>query len=201
MQKINQILNVVIFTSASLLAASYFLPVEGTWAPWQGWRGYYLSSGELVSGFNVGLIEVFPYAAGVMILLIPALLRWPKICIIKLAIFSAVWIISLVYGGTSDVWDVSLKFPKLWLILKILFIHIFVVFVIFALRGPRKKVAVLTFAAILAVSSILHQACSIAWYLLEDGLLLNIGSVTGVTSATTLFVALLIQRQLYSIKP
>ena len=82
-----------------------------------------------------GLIEVFPYAAGVMILLTMALLRWPRICIIKLSLFSAIWIISLVYGATSDTWNVSLKLPKLWLILEALLIPIVVVLLILADRA------------------------------------------------------------------
>ena len=75
-------------------------------------------------------------------------------------------------------------------------IVIVVIFLIFALRGTRQKVAVLTFAMILAFSSILQQAYSIAWFFLEDGLLLNIGSVTGITAASVIFISLLFQRQL-----
>ena len=83
------------------------------------------------------------------------------------------------------------------MILTILLVPFLVFIVVLALRTSLNQITVLTFAAILAVSSILYQSCSIAWYLIEDGLLLNIGSVIGVTSATTLFVALLIQRQIF----
>jgi len=71
-----------------------------------------------------------------------------------------------------------------------------VIVVILSLRKSRKKTTVLTFAAILAVSSLLYQACSIAWYLLEDSLLLNIGAVIGVAAAAVLLVALMTQRQI-----
>ena len=64
-------------------------------------------------------------------------------------------------------------------------------------KKARRQTAILTLAILLAISSILRQACSIAWYLLEDGLLLNIGSVTGVTAATVVLLGLMIKRQIY----
>ena len=72
-----------------------------------------------------------------------------------------------------------------------------VVIMILALWKLRKKIVVLTLAAILAAGSILQQACSIAWYRLEDELFLNIGSVTGVAAGAVLFVALLVQKQVH----
>ncbi len=83
------------------------------------------------------------------------------------------------------------------MILAVLLIPSLVFIVVLTLRKSQNKIGVLTFASILAVSSVLYQLCTIAWHLIEDGVLLNIGSVTGVTSATTLFVALLVQRQLF----
>jgi len=198
MEKTVHILIVIIFVSAFLLSATYFLPVEGSWSPSDAWHGYYEASGNYIAGFNVGLIEVFPFAVGIFILLTLALLRWPKICISKLTIFSTVWILSLALEVNYIFWNPSsYKLSKLWIILFALFVPFFVFILVLALRKSLNQIAVLTFAVILAFSSILYQLVSITWYLIEDGLLLNIGSVTGVTSATTLFVALLIQRHIF----
>jgi len=200
MQRINKILKAVIFTSGSLLAITYFLPVEASWAPLHAWHGYYNTFGEFIEGFNVGLIEVFPYAVGIMTLLATILLRWPKVCLVKFSIFSILWIISLTYEINRIMWNQSsYNFPKVWLILLFLFIPLVVLALIFTLRKSQKKTAVLKFAMILVLSSILFQTGSIVWYLLEDGLLLNIGSVTGMVSATTLFIAFLIKIQLTSV--
>ena len=197
MKDIKRLLNIIIFISCLFLVTSYFLPVEASWSPQQAWRGYYDPGGEFVAGFNVGLIEVFPYAVGIMISLAMVLLRWPKICIVKLAIFSTIWIISLGYEVNHILSNPSsYKLPNLWLILTALLVPSVVIVVILSLRKSRKKTAVLTFAAILTVSSILYQACSIAWYLLEDSLLLNIGAVIGVSAASVLLVALMTQRQI-----
>ncbi len=198
MEKTVHILIVIIFISAFLLAVSYFIPVEESWSPSDAWHGYYEASGNFVAGFNVGLIEVFPFGVGIIILLTLALLRWPRICIVKLAIFSTVWILSLALEVNYIFWNPSLyRLSKLWIILAALLVPFLVFILVLALRKSLNQIAVLTFATILALSSILYQLFSIAWYLIEDGQLLNIGSVTGVTSATTLFVVLLIQRQIF----
>lgn len=198
MEKTVHVLRVIIIISAFLLAASYFLPVEESWSPSDAWYGYYEASGNIVAGFNVGLIEIFPFAVGIFILLTLALLRWPRICIVKLAIFSTAWVLSLALEVNYIFWNPTLyKLSKLWIILFALFVPFLVFIVVLTLRKSLNQIAILTFAAILALSSILYQLISIAWYIIEDGILLNTGSVTGVTSATTLFVALIIRGQIF----
>lgn len=60
MQKVAQLTNVLIVVSCLILAASYFLPAEGTWAPVDAWDGYYVGD-EFVTGFNVVLIAALPF--------------------------------------------------------------------------------------------------------------------------------------------
>jgi len=131
-------------------------------------------------------------------LLTLALLRWPRICIIKLAIFSTLWVLSLALEVNYIFRNPSLyRLSKLWITLAALLVPFLVFILVLVLRKSLNQIAVLTFATILALLSILYQLVSITWYLIEDGLLLNIGSVIGVTSATTLFIALLIQMQIF----
>ena len=77
MDKTKNLLNVIIVICSLLLAVSYFLPTEASWSPSDAWHGYYDSAAEFVSGWSDGLVEIFPYAAGLIILLVLALSRWP----------------------------------------------------------------------------------------------------------------------------
>ncbi len=197
MQSTKRLLSITIIACCLLLAASYFLPTEALWSPSDAWQGYYLSSGQFVSGLNIGLVEVFPYAVGAIVLLILAILRWHRICTAVLVIFSTAWIVSLVYEVISIVRSDSYKFTNLWLTLAIVIIPSFVITMILTLWKAPKATTVLTFVAIMAAGSILQQTVSIAAYRLEDELFLNIGSVTGVTAGAVLFVSLLVQRQIH----
>ena len=197
MQSVRRLLNITIMICCLLLGVSYFLPTEASWSPSDAWYGYFEASGEFVTGLNIGLVAVFPYTLGLIVLLVLAMLRWCKAGTVVLAAFSASWIVSLVYEVIRIVGTVSYKFPNLWLILAIVIIPSFVIIMILTLWKAPKATTVLAFAAILAIGAVLQQACSIAWYLLEDELLMNIGSVTGVTAAAVLFISLLVQRQIY----
>lgn len=64
----NGLLNTLMIISCLVLATSYFLPVEREWAPVDAWLGYY-SGEQFISGFNIGLVEVFPLGVGLIILL------------------------------------------------------------------------------------------------------------------------------------
>ena len=194
MDRVKSLLNLTIVICSLLLAASYVLPTEASWSPSDAWYGYYNASGEFVSGWNVGLVEVFPYAAGIIILLVLALLRWPKVAASLIMAFSIVWFASAVYEELGVAHHSSHRFPYLWSILTLLIAVPALAFAILVLWKLRTKARVLTLAAALAAVAILQQAYSIAWYLPKDRLLLNIGSVTGVTAAAVIFVALLVRR-------
>ncbi len=196
MDKVKNLLNVIIVLCSLLLAASYFLPTEASWSPSDAWYGYYNTAGDFVSGFNVGLVEIFPYAAGLIILLVLALLRWPTVGAFFIMGFSIVWLVSAAYEELGVADHLSHRFPNLWPILLVLIAVPASALALLVLWKFRTQARVLTLAAILAAVAILHQAYSIAWYLLEDRVLLNIGSVTGVATAAVIFVGLLVQRQI-----
>jgi len=196
MDKIKNLLNVIIVVCSLLLAASYFLPTEASWSPSDAWYGYYDSAGEFVSGWNVGLAEIFPYAAGLIILFVLALSRWPTVGAGLIMGFSVVWFASTVYEVVGDSSFSSHRFPYFWPLLTVLIAVPALALGILVLFKFRTKVRLLTLATLLAIVAIIHQAYSIAWYLLEDRLFLNIGSVTGVAAAAIIFVSLLIQRQI-----
>ena len=196
MDKIKSLLNVIIVICSLLLAVSYFLPTEASWSPSDAWYGYYNAAGEFVSGLNVGLVEIFPYAAGIVILLVLALLRWPKVGALLIMGFSIVWFASAVYEEVGVADCLSYRIPNLWPILTLLIAIPGLAFAILVLWKFRTQARVLTLATIMVAVAIVHQAYSITWYLLEDRLFLNIGSVTGVTTAAVIFVSLLIQRQI-----
>ncbi|MCD4700045.1 MAG: hypothetical protein K8R91_05695 [Phycisphaerae bacterium] len=191
------LLGVIFVISALLLAASYFLPVEASWSPWDACHGYYLG-GEFVKGPNVVLSGAAPYAAGMVILLALVLMRRPKAGVLVIVGFASVWLLSITWTVIGLAGLPSLEFPRLWPALAILLIPPIVVMLLLSLMRFKKKTTVLTLATILAMASIFQQACSIAIFLLEDGLLLNVGSVTGMMVATALFVALLCQSQIHS---
>ena len=195
MKNIDRLLNVIIIMSCLLLIISYFLPVESSWSPIDAWEGYYIGEGEFVEGINVGLIEVFPYAVGLIILISLSLFKKPIADISIIIIFSIVWATSLEIEVLRFVRNEYCRFPVLWLGLAASIIPVLLISIILVLWKVRGKKVILTLAVILAVSSILQQACSILWFLLEDNLLLNYGSVTGMSTAAVLLVALLIKRQ------
>lgn len=195
MKNINRLLNLIIIISCLLLIISYFLPVESSWSPRDAWYGYYNAVGQIIKGFNVGLIEVFPYAVGLIILIALALIKIPIAGILIIIAFSIAWIISVVLEVVSIIGTEFYKFTKLWLAMAASIIPVVLISIIMVLWKTRGKKVILTLAVILAASSILQQVCSILWFLLEDNLLLNIGSVTGMSAAAVLLVALLIKRQ------
>lgn len=180
-----RLLNTVIIISGLVLATSYFLPVEGEWAPVDAWLGY-CSGGEFVSGFNIGLVEAFPFAVGVIVLLAMALCRWPKVSFFAMVVFAMAWVISVVLEVSRIVRSPYLEFQSLWLALAVVIILGIVIISLVCLRGSPHMTRHIRLGAILATWSILQQSYSIAYYLLEDRLLLNIGSVTGVAAAVLL---------------
>ncbi len=195
MKDINRLLNVIIVISCLLLIISYFLPVESSWSPRDAWYGYYDAGGQIVKGFNVGLIEVFPYAVGVIILITLAISKIPIAGVLIIILFSIAWVTSSVLEVVSVTGTEYYKFTKLWLGLAASIIPVVLISIILVLWKVRGKKVITTLAIILVVSSILQQVVSILWFLLEDNLLLNIGSVTGMSAAAVLLVALLIKRQ------
>jgi len=194
MKDINRLLNVIIVISCLLLIISYFLPVESSWSPRDAWYGYYDAGGQIVKGFNVGLIEVFPYAVGVIILITLAISKIPIAGVLIIILFSIAWVTSSVLEVVSVTGTEYYKFTKLWLGLAASIIPVVLISIILVLWKVRGKKVITTLAIILVVSSILQQVVSILWFLLEDNLL-NIGSVTGMSAAAVLLVALLIKRQ------
>jgi len=195
MLSLKKLLSGVSVVSCLVLAMSYFLPAAGVWAPVDAWRGYY-SGGEFITGFNLGLVEVFPFGAGAIVLLTLALYKRPKVGFITMVIYAALWVVSLVCELVRIAAGGAYSFGNLWLITGVVIIPGVVVVTIMCLRKSQATIAVLTMTAALACSSILQQSCSIAWYLIEDKLLLNIGSVMGLSAAATLFVSRLYVRVL-----
>lgn len=199
----NGLLNTVMIISCLVLATSYFLPVEREWAPVDAWLGYYIGEhGEqFISGFNIGLVEVFPFGVGLIILLAFALSRCPKVGFFAMVLFAIVWIISVLLEVIRIVRNPNYEFRFLWLVLAVVIILAMIIISLLCLRRPLHMTSVLRLCAILATCSILQQSGSITYYLLEDRLLLNIGSVTGVAAAATLLVSLLSIRLLKSERP
>ena len=70
MKKAEYFLNATLIVSSLVLALTYFLPVEASWAPFDAWKGYLEpSTGRFVQGLSISLFEVFPYAVGIIVLL------------------------------------------------------------------------------------------------------------------------------------
>jgi len=196
MQKVTQLTNVLIVVSCLILAASYFLPAETWWSPFDAWRGYYVGD-EFVKDFNMALIETFPFGVGVIVLVALALSRRPLASVVALVVFAFAWGISLVWEVSRIARTSHYQYRMLWLGLAASIVPTIILIILLFLRKYQKMITVLSIGAVLAVSSILQQSCLIAWYLLEDKLLLNIGAVTGMVGAAVLLVALLIKRQVH----
>jgi len=152
--------------------------------------------GEFVKGPEVIMVEVFPYATGLIILLSLLLVKWSKLCNVSIILFMALWMTFLLWYLTEIVSISGMNFPRLWLILAVAIIVPIIIIILRILIRPNQQTTVLALTAILAGGSLLYQAGSVAFCFLEDRLLLNIGSVTGIMAATVLFVCLLIKRQL-----
>ena len=194
MHKVAQLTNVLIVVSCLILAASYFLPAEGTWAPVDAWDGYYVGD-EFVTGFNVALIEALPFGVGAVVLLALALSHRPKAGLAALAVFAVAWVITLGWQVSRIARMAHCQYRTLWVVLAVSIVPPIVVVILLFLRKYQKMITVLSLGVVLAASSVLQQSCSIAWYLLEDKLLLNIGCVTGMVAAAVLLVALLVKRR------
>lgn len=195
MDKINRLLNVVLWLGGLLLAASYFLPVEADWSPLRISWGYCIG-GKFVQGPVVMITETAPYAAAAIILLMVSLARWNKVCVAIAVGTFAVWISSLAIYVIRLVALPLIEFPQLWKGLALVLLPIIATIVLLVAKRFNKPTAVLSLVSILAVSSILQQESTIAIFLLEDNLLLNIGSVTGVAGAVSMLIALLVRRAL-----
>lgn len=195
----NRLINVVIVVSCVVLAGSYFLPTEVTWSPFDAWQGYYIGE-EFVADFNMALADTFPFAVGVVVLIAWALSRRPTASVAVLVIFTVSWTASLTVAVARIVRIPNSDFRMLWLALAVLLIPtVLIVGILFLRKYPRTTASVIL-GALLAVSSALYQSCLIAWYLLEDKLLLNVGSVTGMTGAVVLFVGLLVKKESFLLR-
>lgn len=197
MKKAKYFLNATLIVSSLVLTLTYFLPVEASWAPFDAWKGYLEpSTGRFVQDIPTSLLEVFPYAVGVIVLLGFALRQWPTICISKIKVFLIGWASIAIYCVFQIAKDELYNYPKLWAIMGAMIIIPMILALFYVgLKLPKAKVSQI-FLILLAACSLLQQMCEIAWYLLEDGLLLNIGSVTGITSATILFIGLIVRNLL-----
>ena len=200
MKKAEYFLNATLIVSSLVLTLTYFLPVESSWAPFDAWKGYWEpSTGRIVQGLSTSLLEVFPYGVGVIVLLGLALRQWPTVCISKIIAFSIGWASIAIYCVFQIAKDELYNFPKLWAIMGAMIIIPMILALFYVgWKFPKTKVSQI-FLILLVACSLLQQMCEIAWYLLEDGLLLNIGSVTGITSATILLIGL-ITRNLFEVK-
>lgn len=202
MQRIERLADIVIIVACILLSASYFLPVEETWIPFDAWRGYYVggSPGEFISGWDVALVEVPPYAAGLIILISITLLRQPKTGILLMTILMGSWVFSIACSTMRLLRLSDIKFPILWLVIAVFLVPTMLIIALFSLRKVNKQTSVLKLATIIAISSVLHQLCNIAFFLFEDNLFLNIGCVTGIAAGIALFIGLLIKKEACDLK-
>ncbi|MBL7152517.1 MAG: hypothetical protein ISS79_02280 [Phycisphaerae bacterium] len=190
----NKLINVVIVVSCVVLAGSYFLPAEVSWSPFDAWRGYYVGN-EFVKDFNMALVETFPFGVGVVVLAALALSRRPTASVAVFVVFAVTWAVSLAWEVARIVRNPHYQFRMLWLMLAVSIVPVVIVVSILFLRKYQRMTTALILGAVLAVSSVLQQSCLIAWYLLEDKLLLNVGSVTGMAGAAVLFVGLLVKKE------
>jgi hypothetical protein len=189
-------MNVVFIVSCLLLAISYALPVEASWAPVEAWHGYFMG-GEFFEGLNISLVEIFPYAAGVVALVAVLLVRRPKAAVLSVAGFGSLWVCSVVWYLLEVNGVRSLVFSKLWADILTLAVPSAIIVFVLALRDFKSGGTVLTLALLLCAFSLVQQLISIGCFLLLDKVKLNIGSVTGVAGATALFVGMLIRRADY----
>ena len=198
-KKIMLFTNSCIIVSCLLLILTYFLPVEALWKPFDAWKGYLEpSTGRFVQSISTSLFEVFPYGVGLIVLLGLVFYKLPTISILKVIVYSISWASIGIYSVLEIAKDELYNFPKLWAILGFtIIIPMLLSLVYIGWKFPRRK-ACQTYMILLVVCSLLQQICEIAWYLLEDGLLLNIGSVTGITSVTTLLICLVIRNFIIS---
>jgi glucose-6-phosphate-specific signal transduction histidine kinase len=192
----NKLINVIVVVSCVVLGGSYFLPTEMSWSPLDAWQGYYVGD-ELVKDFNMALVETFPFGVGVVVLVGLALSRRPTASAALFVVFAAGWAISLALEVARIVRNPHYEFPMLWLMLAVSIIPAAIVVIILILRKYQGMSTTLILGAVLAASSILQQSCLIAWYLLEDKLLLNVGSVTGMAGGAVLFVGLLVKKEAF----
>ena len=179
------------------MAASYFLTIEPSRSPSDAWSGYYDPPGHSVSESNVRLVEIFPYAAGIIILFVLTLSRWPKAGAILIMFFSIAWFASTLCEEIPVADQLSYRFPDLGPVRAFVLAVPMIILAIFVCLEFGIKAPVLMLAAILAAAAILHHTYSIGWYLQGGDPSLHTASVAGAATATVLFASLLIYRQIY----
>jgi len=187
--------NITILMCSGILVASYFIPVEASWAPVDAWQGY-MAGGKFLEGSDVASFEMAPYAVGLLVLIVLALFRWTKVALILLTTFMGLWI----FVGAWYVYRLftlpEIRFPLVWPILMLSIVIPSVIFRIVIARKSNQKKFVWFYLMILAMASFLQQSCSIAFALLEDKMLLNIGFVSGIAAAAVLIVSLFVRGQI-----
>ena len=207
MQGISRLLNIIIIICCLVLVASCFVPTGLSSSPAGRWIdvgdiGPFLSD---LPGFFTDrqfipilahfLADTFPYAVGVVVLLILALLERHRVCTVILAIVSITWTASLTYGVIDNV-GTSSELLQLWMIQRIVIILSFVIVIVLTLCRTPKATTVLAGAAFLAAMSVLSQSYPMVLLYFRYGIPPDRGSVTSVAAAAVLFVTLLAQRKL-----
>ena len=195
MKSSKSFIDLTLFIFSIILVSSYFLPVEASWAPVDSWQGYW-AGGMLMKGLDIIILETAPYAVGLIILIVLATFRWTKIVLLIETAFSLLWIMAGTIYIYRILYQPNMNFPLLWssLIAGIGISLLFFLFY-FVMKIKQEKF-IWIFLASLAIVSLLQQSCSIAFYLLEDKLLLNIGSVIGITAANCLVIILMFRLQI-----
>ena len=184
------LMNTIAFIGGLILAGSYFLPVEAWWSPMDAHLGY-CSGGIFIEGMDVVAAEAAPYAAGLVIALMILLMRWRVVSMLLGLAAAIAWIVCDVLY-IHHVWKLQLiSGSELWVIQAMLAVPTLLMVTLLSIRRIRTTRGAMCVAALLAISAILQQGYSIASFLIDDRLLLNIGSVTGVAGATAILVALL----------
>lgn len=205
--KFSRLLNIIIIICCLVLVASYFVPTGISSSPVGRWThdldfGTFLSTlpGLLTDSHAIPALcgfldDTFPYAVGVVVLLILALLRRYRVCTVILAIVSITWTASLTYGVIDNV-GTSSELLQLWMIQRIVIILSFVIVIVLTLCRTPKATTVLAGAAFLAAVSVLGQsAFVIPLYLCGYAGFRAIDNVAAVAAAAVLFITLLVKRQ------
>ncbi len=193
MKQIERFADVVIVISAIVLAGSYFLPVEMGWAPVDSWRGYAVGGG-FVAGWDVIAMEMWSNVAALVILLAMAIRKWGGLCIGILAVFMWAAIVSVSVYMARYARLPEMSAAGLWWGTTAAVIVSGVIVVALSIKRLSSEGAIWTMLIVLSVAALVFQAGSVAFCLIEDRLLLNVGSVTSVSSACLLAAGITVRR-------
>ncbi len=177
---------------ALLRAVSTFIPIEGGMSGWQMASGYDVGPARypMRGWWFVAVFEVAPFILGIAILAALALRGRPRVAFGLLSAYAAVW----VAGGVRFAWMLAetpgLWFARLW-VGAIAAGEVLVAAVLaWAVRKTIPQPAWRMIGLALALCAIGQMAGSMAFAVMEDGVGLDVGGLTGPAGAAGLVVAM-----------